>query len=144
MHYIERLSDIRRKNLILLDRIAFQMLHSSADKGGDNYRRLNRGRAIHSEERRRKNAIIHSENMIIFQRIEKKAPNYNRHEWIADRQRNLGYLKNISQFPANYYKLLEELPAAPQKPKPKQSPKVEKLLEKVSKQPTKPTKEASS
>lgn len=61
---IERLIDIRRKNHILLDRIAFQMVHSAVNKGADNYKRLNRGRAIHSEERRRRLALIDSENMV--------------------------------------------------------------------------------
>jgi hypothetical protein len=30
-------------------------------------------------------------------------------EWSADRRRNLGYLKNISQFPAPYYEILEKM-----------------------------------
>lgn len=106
----QRLQEIRKNNLILLDRIAFQMVQSTADKGDDNYFRLNRGRAIHDEDRRRRNDIIANQNLIIFQRIENKAPNYNRSEWSDDRRKNLNYLKNISQFPAHYYKVLDEKP----------------------------------
>jgi hypothetical protein len=43
----------------------------------------------------------------ILQRIENKAPNYNRLEWLADRKRNLGYLVNIAQYPTHYLDLLE-------------------------------------
>ena len=42
------------------------MVHSTVDKGDDNYRRLNRGRAIQLEERRKRNAIIAGENMVCF------------------------------------------------------------------------------
>lgn len=44
-------------------------------------------------------------------RIEAKTAYYNRFEWLADRRRNLGYLKNISAFPKVYCKLVDEFDA---------------------------------
>ncbi|KAJ1556150.1 hypothetical protein HK405_006171 [Cladochytrium tenue] len=48
---------------------------------------------------------------IILQRIEEKAPYYNRKDWLTDRKRNIGYLSNIATFPYRYLDQMETVPA---------------------------------
>ncbi|KAJ3208670.1 hypothetical protein HDU67_006611 [Dinochytrium kinnereticum] len=108
----ERLRDIERKNHILLDRIAFQMMNPSE---------VSNLRFVHSPseaklpisagpspKRKRDMKQISQENLTILQRIEDKAPYYNRLEWLADRKKNVGYLVNIAQYPKTYVRLLED------------------------------------
>ncbi|KAI8928878.1 hypothetical protein BC831DRAFT_446235 [Entophlyctis helioformis] len=102
----DRLVDIKRKNQILLERIAFQMVRIS-DVGQKGLLETPAIRSC-SEKRRRDKAIIASQNLEIYERIENKSPFYNRFEWLADRRRNLGYLKNISQYPKHYFRLINE------------------------------------
>ncbi|KAL2911312.1 hypothetical protein HK105_209226 [Polyrhizophydium stewartii] len=75
----DRLVDIKRKNQILLERIAFQMVKISEV---DRKRQLQTP-AIRSfdsnEKRRRDNAMIATQNEI-FECIENKSPFYNRFE----------------------------------------------------------------
>ncbi|KAL2912836.1 hypothetical protein HK105_207617 [Polyrhizophydium stewartii] len=103
----DRLVDIKRKNQILLERIAFQMVRIS-EVGRKGQLQTPAIRSFYSnEKRRRDNAMIATQNEI-FERIENKSPFYNRFEWLADRRRNLGYLKNISQYPKHYCQLIQE------------------------------------
>ncbi|KAJ3072297.1 hypothetical protein HDU98_003853 [Podochytrium sp. JEL0797] len=107
----ERLQDIERKNHILLNRISFQMLNPSEMSNLH----------IHTEEetlsliidaaehkRKRDKEKITKENLIILQRIEDKAPNYNRLEWFYERRKNLEHLVNISKYPYNYLDDLDD------------------------------------
>ncbi|KAJ3108325.1 hypothetical protein HDU97_001450 [Phlyctochytrium planicorne] len=108
----ERLRDIERKNHILLDRIAFQMINPSAVSNLRLLTAPDERKAVTisagTQKRKRDMIKIAQENMTILQRIEDKAPYYNRLEWLADRRRNLGYLFNIAQYPKTYIKVLEE------------------------------------
>ncbi|KAI8905978.1 hypothetical protein EDD86DRAFT_248913 [Gorgonomyces haynaldii] len=92
--------DIKRKNQILLERIAFQMVKSTdiSQKQPE----MTVAKSFAMDKRRRENAVE------IFRRIETKSAYYNRFEWLADRRKNLGYLKNISQYPKHYCRLVEE------------------------------------
>ncbi|KAJ3118871.1 hypothetical protein HDU96_007613 [Phlyctochytrium bullatum] len=108
----ERLRDIERKNHILLDRIAFQMMNPSevsnlrwVQTPSEHKPAISAGP---SPKRKRDIKQISQENMTILQRIEDKAPYYNRLEWLANRRQNLGYLFNIAQYPKTYIRLLEE------------------------------------
>ncbi|KAJ3332767.1 hypothetical protein HDU76_013179 [Blyttiomyces sp. JEL0837] len=105
---VERLHDIERKNHILLDRIHFQML-SSFEVSNLTRKEDPRAFMIGAGDHRRERDLqkIMKENLTILQRIEDKAPNYNRLEWLSDRHRNLGYLFNIAQYPNHYLSLLE-------------------------------------
>ncbi|KAJ3296257.1 hypothetical protein HDU79_007153 [Rhizoclosmatium sp. JEL0117] len=107
----ERLQEIERRNHILLNRISFQMLNPSEVSSLH----------IHSEEetlaliidavdhkRKRDKEKITKENMTILQRIEDKAPNYNRLAWFNERRKNLEYLANISSYPMHYMEDLDE------------------------------------
>ncbi|KAJ3249182.1 hypothetical protein HK104_007679, partial [Borealophlyctis nickersoniae] len=114
----ERLYDIERKNHILLDRIAFQMVNPCQVSDLHQARRIREVEAVlggtgsgtlHGPKRRQDMLNIQSENMTILQRIEDKAPYYNRDEWLRDRRRNLEYLANIAQYPLPYYRALGEV-----------------------------------
>ncbi|KAJ3249314.1 hypothetical protein HDU77_007796 [Chytriomyces hyalinus] len=62
----------------------------------------------HTHIRQCRNDNILKDNLTILQRIEEKAPNYNRLAWYSDRLRNLGYLCNIAEYPKHYLDQLEE------------------------------------
>ncbi|KAJ3176820.1 hypothetical protein HK101_010366 [Irineochytrium annulatum] len=108
----ERLGDIERKNHILLNRIAFQMMNPAEVSN----LKFIQNPELHkpaisaglTPKRKRDMAKILAENLTILQRIEDKAPNYNRLEWLAARRRNLGYLLNIAQYPKTYVRLLDD------------------------------------
>ncbi|KAI9208484.1 uncharacterized protein BJ171DRAFT_565028 [Polychytrium aggregatum] len=115
----ERLHDIERKNHNLLDRIAFQMVNPSEVSGLDASRRYSTAPcpggqgppgegSLHAPKRRRDMMQIAVENLTILQRLEEKAPYYNRLEWLAQRHKNLGYLLNIAQYPGTYRQLVDE------------------------------------
>lgn len=119
----ERLHDIERKNHNLLDRIAFQMVNPSEVSGLDASKRYvtapcpggqgqpGVGGSLHAPKRRRDMVQIAVENLTNLQRLEDKAPYYNRLEWLAERHRNVGYLLNIAQYPETYKELIKETSA---------------------------------
>ncbi|KAJ1334896.1 hypothetical protein BSLG_008050 [Batrachochytrium salamandrivorans] len=100
----DRLVDIERKNQILLERIEFQMMKmSDSERKGQPQPAIKS--FINNDKRRRDNALIAAQNVEICKRIESKTPFYSRLDWLADRRRSLGYLKNISQYPKHYFRL---------------------------------------
>ncbi|KAI9358304.1 KIAA1430-like protein-domain-containing protein [Zopfochytrium polystomum] len=109
----ERLHNIEKNNHILLDRITFQMLSTSEISNLTEKEIRSPTFLVAGEHKRKRNLQrIMKENLTILQRIEDKEPNYNQMEWLEDRQRNLGYLFNISQFPRHYEQLRKQGEAA--------------------------------
>ncbi|KAI8614785.1 hypothetical protein BC830DRAFT_1125780 [Chytriomyces sp. MP71] len=107
----ERLHDIERKNHILLDRISFQMLNPAEVSSLHIHKEEETSSLMmdaRDHKRKRDKEKITRENLIILQRIEDKAPNYNRCEWSNERRKNLEHLANIAKYPTHYMKILEE------------------------------------
>ncbi|KAJ3389227.1 hypothetical protein HDU84_008965 [Entophlyctis sp. JEL0112] len=106
----ERLHDVERQNRILLKRISFQMTNPSEvsrlhDKTQDETRALMHEAGEH--KRKKDLDKINHENDIFLQRLEDKAPNYNRLQWFYERRKNLEHLANIAKYPAQYLDTLE-------------------------------------
>ncbi|KAJ3295436.1 Ubiquitin-protein ligase [Rhizoclosmatium sp. JEL0117] len=108
----ERVHEIEKNNNILFRRIMNQKIShteiSDISKIKEYKENRNHIAASHEHFRKRGMEKILKENLTILQRIEEKAPNYNRLEWYSERCRNLGYLFNIAQYPKHYLDLLEE------------------------------------
>ncbi|KAJ3208247.1 hypothetical protein HDU82_002746 [Entophlyctis luteolus] len=108
----ERVHEIEKNNNILFQRIMTQKIFHKDISAFNQLRAFRENRnsivASHEHHRNRGNDKILKENLTILQRIEDKAPNYNRFAWHYDRFRNLEYLCNISQYPKHYFDLLEE------------------------------------
>ncbi|KAJ3076089.1 hypothetical protein HDU98_005781 [Podochytrium sp. JEL0797] len=108
----ERVHEIETNNNILFRRIMCQKIQhkeiSDVSKISHYVDSRNHIAASHEHFRKRGMEKILKENLTILQRIEEKAPNYNRLEWYQNRSRNLGYLCNIAQYPKLYLDLLEE------------------------------------
>ncbi|KAI8834450.1 hypothetical protein BJ741DRAFT_610007 [Chytriomyces cf. hyalinus JEL632] len=108
----ERMHTIEKNNNILFNRIMSQKLRdtdvsSISDSRAFDIRRDHIHEA-HTHIRQCRNDNILKDNLTILQRIEEKAPNYNRLAWYSDRLRNLGYLCNIAEYPKHYLDQLEE------------------------------------
>ncbi|KAJ3110657.1 hypothetical protein HK100_002962 [Physocladia obscura] len=108
----ERVHEIEKNNNILFRRIMTQKINHTdiSDISTIKAFKENRDSIASCHEHFRKRGIerILKENLTILQRIEEKAPNYNRLAWHSNRYQNLGYLCNISQYPKHYFDLLEE------------------------------------
>ncbi|KAJ3053440.1 hypothetical protein HK097_004254 [Rhizophlyctis rosea] len=113
----ERLYEIERSNHILLDRIAFQLVNASQVSDLEQARRIahvedelgghwNAAGTLNGPKRRKDWEKIQNENMTILQRIEDKAPYYDRRKWLEERHKSLSYLANIAQYPLPYYREL--------------------------------------
>ena len=105
----DRRKDIKRKNEILLERIAFQMVKDSQTaKNAQNEHHAEAIKKFYEQKRKSNNAMIASQNAELYARINSKEPSYGRYDWLTDRRKNLGYLKNISRFPKHYSVLINE------------------------------------
>ncbi|KAJ3023899.1 UNVERIFIED_CONTAM: hypothetical protein HDU68_008423 [Siphonaria sp. JEL0065] len=108
----ERVHEIEKHNNILFHRILHQKIGhteiSDISKIKEYIENRNHIAESHQHFRNRNNEQIFKENLTILQRIEEKAPNYNRLDWHSARFRNLGYLCNIAQYPKHYWDLLIE------------------------------------
>ncbi|KAJ3017949.1 UNVERIFIED_CONTAM: hypothetical protein HDU68_011413 [Siphonaria sp. JEL0065] len=108
----ERVHEIEKHNNILFHRIMHQKIGhteiSDISKIKEYIENRNHIAESHQHFRNRNNEQIFKENLTILQRIEEKAPNYNRLDWHSARFRNLGYLCNIAQYPKHYWDLLIE------------------------------------
>ncbi|KAJ3045137.1 hypothetical protein HDV00_011863 [Rhizophlyctis rosea] len=117
----ERLYEIEKNNHILLDRIAFQISNASQVSDLEQARRMKQvetelgghwkaAGTLNGPKRRKDWEKIQSENLTILQRIEDKAPYYDRRKWLEDRHKSLSYLANIAQYPLPYYRELGVIP----------------------------------
>ncbi|ORY46864.1 hypothetical protein BCR33DRAFT_111355 [Rhizoclosmatium globosum] len=90
----ERVHEIEKNNNILFRRIMNQKIShteiSDISKIKEYKENRNHIAASHEHFRKRGMEKILKENLTILQRIEEKAPNYNRLEWYSERCRNLG------------------------------------------------------
>ncbi|KAJ3236392.1 hypothetical protein HDU78_004654 [Chytriomyces hyalinus] len=108
----ERMHTIEKNNNILFNRIMSQKLRDTDVSSISDSRAFDKRRdhihEAHTHIRQCRNDNILKDNLTILQRIEEKAPNYNRLAWYSDRLRNLGYLCNIAEYPKHYLDQLEE------------------------------------
>ncbi|KAJ3239122.1 hypothetical protein HDU81_006453 [Chytriomyces hyalinus] len=108
----ERMHTIEKNNNILFNRIMSQKLRDTDVSSIRDSRAFDKRRdhihEAHTHIRQCRNDNILKDNLTILQRIEEKAPNYNRLAWYSDRLRNLGYLCNIAEYPKHYLDQLEE------------------------------------
>ncbi|KAI8896876.1 KIAA1430-like protein-domain-containing protein [Globomyces pollinis-pini] len=104
----DRRHDIERTNRILLDRIATQMERSQNSLSNRAPTEPRGPSSLSCDKRRRDSITVAIQNGEIFNRIQNKVPYYQRQDWLLDRRQNLGYLKNISQYPKQYYRIIEQ------------------------------------
>jgi predicted GTPase len=70
-----------------------------------------RQKSLFKEKRKRDAARVKTQNEELYHRIHTKTPFYNRTAWEQDRKKNLGYLKNISLYPKQYVKIINDFNA---------------------------------
>jgi len=91
----ERFATIERENQLLLEKMSAIMNKNCLDNKNDSLRyahSMNKGRRKKDLEK------ITRENQAILYRIQAREPTYNHMEWKNERERNLRYLQNISEY----------------------------------------------
>lgn len=91
----ERFATIERENQLLLEKMSSIMNKNCLDNKNSSLKyahSMNKGRRKKELER------ITRENQAILNRIQAREPTYNHLKWKHDRQRNLRYLQNISEY----------------------------------------------
>ena len=97
----ERFATIERENQLLLEKMSAIMNKNCLDNKNNS---LKYAHSMNKGRRKRDLEKITRENQAILYRIQAREPTYNHLKWQNERERNLRYLQNISEFeiPVNY------------------------------------------
>ncbi|KAI9207107.1 KIAA1430-like protein-domain-containing protein [Polychytrium aggregatum] len=95
----DRMAEIERNNLILVDRMSHVWSDQSRKKLLE---RPNYSHSLNSYSRKQREKKIKAQNSVMAKRLEKKEPHLDHLRWDADRRRHLGYLDSISSYPNSY------------------------------------------
>eukprot|EP00750_Incisomonas_marina_P033834 INCI998.1.p1 GENE.INCI998.1~~INCI998.1.p1 ORF type:complete len:190 (+),score=50.00 INCI998.1:167-736(+) len=91
----ERFARIERENQLLLEKMSYIMNSSTLDNKNTS---LRFARSMNKQNRKANLEKITRENQAILERIQAKEPVYNHLKWEHERQQNVKYMQNISEY----------------------------------------------
>mmetsp|Transcript_15374 Transcript_15374/g.22630 ORF Transcript_15374/g.22630 Transcript_15374/m.22630 type:complete len:191 (-) Transcript_15374:81-653(-) len=91
----ERFARIERENQLLLEKMSYIMSSSSLDNKNKS---LKYARSMNKQIRKKNLEKITRENQAILERIQAKEPVYSQVKWEHERQQQVKYLRNLSDF----------------------------------------------
>ena len=91
----ERFARIERENQLLLEKMSHIMEHSGVDNKN---RSLRFARSMNKQLRKQNLEKITRENQAILERIQAKEPVYSHVKWEHEREQQIKYMRNISDY----------------------------------------------